>query len=79
MLKHHLKQAFPTHGAQHITCLSSSWNSKMLCQVLWIIVTCLEVVSQTLHGDVLAAALATVLEKLMLTSYSSHKGQMLKS
>ena len=78
-LKHHLKQAFPAHGAQHITCLSSPWNSKTLCQVLQTIVRYLEAVSQPLHSDILAAALATVLEKLMLTSHSSRKGQMLSS
>lgn len=34
LLNHHLKEAFPVHGAQHTTHLSSSWNSKSLCQVL---------------------------------------------
>ncbi|PKU42325.1 hypothetical protein llap_7368 [Limosa lapponica baueri] len=69
LLKHHLKQAFPIHGVQHIMCLSSRWNSKTLCQVLQNIVR---------YGGILAAALATVLEKLALTSHDSHKGQMLK-
>lgn len=34
LLKPHLKQAFPVHGAQQFMGLSSPWTSKMLYQVL---------------------------------------------
>lgn len=79
LLKHHLKQAFPAHRAQHIMCLSRSQNSKMLCEVLKTFVSKKEMFSCSLNGGILAAALATVFEKPMPESHDSHKDQPLKS